>query len=394
MTILEMFEREDIYGILEATLEEYYQKVHKKNVRVKVRKKHILQKFVIYPRLGIVVPLFPSWAVIKRTYVSFDVQNNLPKKLFAWAYITLCFFTLGLLADASLELSDPEVMDKSTVIIPSNRKIRIYEYGKGYVDAILKDGFNDYYFSNEIKIRKQPKFDFILGLEDCGDRWYREKLLRGRCLVRCSGEEYQAYLNQTIHNLGVFYEDHRVDVPTRQYVERLIPDYEQMIAEIEKKKHIRCGEKLRSVLEKMKEVCERSNAIIPLTLTHGDLQTGNVYVDEQNKKLYIIDWETIKQKSVWYDAATILCSTRRANKFSAMINSRFDKAIQEKLFVFDKRPPADMNMVAAVLVLEEMGFFLDEIVDLPREMGAEIIERFEHEADQIDWDSITGEKRR
>ena len=391
MTILEMFEREDIYKILEVTLKEYYQKVHNAEVNVEVRKKHLFQKLVIYPRLGIVVPLIPSWAVIKRTYVSFDVQNNLPKKLFAWAYITLCFLTFGLFADASLYVSDKSVYSKDTVIIPSNRKIRIYEYGKGYVDSILKDGFNDFYFNNEIEVRKQPKYDFILGLLAYGSRWYREKLLRGRCLVRCSGEEYETYLNQTIYDLEALYKENRVDMPAKQYVEQLVPDYERIIAEIEKKKHIRCGDKIRSVLKKMQAVCGSSDEIIPLTLTHGDLQTGNIYVDEENKKLYIIDWETVKQKSVWYDAATVMCSTRRANRFSEMINDRFDKSVQAKLFVFDKHPHDNMNLVAAILVLEEMGFFLDEIVDLPNDMGAEIIERFEHEIDQICWDSIIEE---
>ena len=391
MTILEMFEREDIYKILEVTLKEYYQKVHNVEVDIEVRKKHLFQKMVIYPRLGIVVPLFPSWAVIKRTYISFDVQNNLLKKLFAWAYITLCFLTFGLLADASVSISDRSVYSKDTVIIPSNRKIRIYEYGEGYVDSILKDGFNDYYFNNEIEVRKQPKYDFILGLLDYGPRWYREELLRGRCLVRCSGEEYQLYINQTIRDLEVFYKEYRVDIPANKYVKQLVPSYERIIAEIEMKKHIRCGEKMRSVLKQMKAVCESSDEMIPLTLTHGDLQTGNIYIDEQNKKLYIIDWETVKQKSVWYDAATVMFATRRENKFSTMINDRFDKSVQEKLFTFDRQPHDNMNLVAAILVLEEMGFFLDEIVDLPNDMGSEIIERFEHEIDQICWDSIIEE---
>ena len=44
-----------------------------------------------------------------------------------------------------------------------------------------------------------------------------------------------------------------------------------------------------------------------------------------------------------------------------------------------------MNLVAGVLTLEELGFFLDEIIDLPGEMGSEIIERYEHEIDHIDW---------
>lgn len=388
MTILEMFEREDIYKILRTTLEEYYEKVHNREIKVKVEKKHFFQRIVVYPRLGIIVPLFPSWNIIKATYVWFDVQNNLPKKLFAWMYITLCFLSFGLLADASIQLSDMSVFTRNTLYMPSNRKIRVYDYEKGYVDSILKDGFNDFFFNNEIEVRKQPKFDFILGLMDYGFRWYREKLLNGRCLVRCSGEEYQTYLNQTVRDLEAFYKDYRIDIPAKQYVEQLIPDYENKIVEIETRKHILCGDKIRAVLKKMQAVCNGSDEIVPLTLTHGDLQTGNIYVDEENKKLYIIDWETVKQKSVWYDAATVMCSTRRANMFSAMINDRFDKSVQEKLFIFDKQSTHSMNLVAAILILEEMGFFLDEIVDLPNEMGSEIIERFEHEIDQIDWEKF------
>lgn len=388
MTIQEMFEREDIYSILEKTLKEYYKDVRHKAIEVHVSKKHFLKPLLIYPRLGIVVPRFPSWGVIRRTYVSFDVQNNLPKKLFAWAYVTLCFLTFGLLADASIELSDPNAVKRSTAIIPSNRKIRIYEYGEEYVDSILKVGFNDMYFKHEIEVREGTPFDFVLGLIDHGHRWYREKLLKGRCLVRCSGVEYDKYVNQTIEDLKLFYSSHMYTVNSSAYAGSLSEDYNRIIKEIEKTKGIKCGNKLRTVLQKMVSVCYEKSAIIPITLTHGDLQTGNIYIDEENSKLYIIDWETVKNKSIWYDAATMICSTRRKGKFSEMINRRKESAVQTDLLVFDELKNRDADLVAAILVLEEMGFFLDEIVDLPGDMGSEIIERFEYEIDHIDWKSF------
>lgn len=390
MTILEMFEREDIYSILEKTLCEYYKEVHHKTIDVHVKKKHFLKPIVIYPRLGIVVRRFPSWAVIKRTYVSFDVQNNLPKKIFAWAYITLCFLTLGLLADASLELSDPTVVKKSTVIIPSNRKIRIYEYGQGFVDSILKIGFNDIYFKHEIEVRNKTPFKFILDLIDHGERWYRETLLKGRCLVRCSGKEYEKYVNETIKDLKLFYSSHLHYIDSEDYANHIEIEYSRLITQIEQSKHIKCGDKLRDIMKKMVQLCKEKAEIVPLTLTHGDLQTGNVYVDEEHSKLYIIDWETVKDKSIWYDAATIMCSTRRKGKFSEMINNRTDSKVMADISVFDDEKERDMDLIAAVLVLEEMGFFLDEIVDLPGNMGSEIIERFEYEIDHIDWKRFNG----
>ena len=230
MTILEMFEREDIYKILEETLEQYYREVGKQNITVKVSKDHFGKKLLIYPRLGIVVSRCPSWKVIRRTYVSFDVQGNLPKKLFAWAYITLCFMTFGLLADASLMLSDYSVWTKGTVVIPSNRKIRIYRYDKGYVDSILKVGFNDYYFNNEIGIRKNPQYSFILGLIDFGERWYREALLQGRCLVRVPLAKYNHYLNQVLDNLKSYYSSSLKDVASGTYISDLGERYSRLLS--------------------------------------------------------------------------------------------------------------------------------------------------------------------
>lgn len=385
MTILEMFEREDIYAILETTMRHYYKEVYHMDIDVSISKSHFGKRLLIYPRLGIVVSRFPSWAVIRRTYVSFDVQGNLPKKLFAWAYITLCFLTFGLLADASMKLSDYSVWARGTILIPSNRKLRIYRYDKGYVDSILKDGFNDYYFNKELEVRENPKFDFILGLLDYGKRWYREKLLKGRCLVRVSPDKYDAYLKRVLVDLSAFYERNTETVVSGQYVCQLAEEYKDKLQKVIEQKHIKCGDKIKKVIDSVNNTLGESNSLIPITMTHGDLQTGNVYLDEENDKIYIIDWETVKKKSIWYDSATILCETRRKDKFSGMINTRFNAEVKQDVLYYDTDKDRDMNLVAGILLLEELGFFLDEIIDLPGEMGVEIIDRYEYEIDHIDW---------
>lgn len=385
MTILEMFEREDIYGILETTMHHYYKEVYHKDIDVSISKSHFGKRLLIYPRLGIIVSRFPSWAVIRRTYVSFDVQGNLPKKLFAWAYITLCFLTFGLLAHASMKLSDYSVWTRGTILIPSNRKLRIYRYDNGYVDSMLKDGFNDYYFNKELEVRKNPKFDFILGLLDSGNRWYREKLLRGRCLVRVSSDKYDFYLKKVLTDLAILYSRNTSDVKAGQYICELAKEYSDKLQKVIEQKHIKCGNKIEKVIDRVKDTLGESNTLIPITFTHGDLQTGNVYLDELTDKIYIIDWETVKRKSIWYDSATILCATRRKDKFSGMINARFDAKVKQNVLYFDPDMKRDMNLVAGVLLLEELGFFLDEIIDLPDEIGSEIIERYEYEIDHIDW---------
>ena len=389
MNILEMLEREDIYGILETTMHHYFKEVLHKDVLVSISKRHFGQKLVIYPRLGIVVSHFPSWEVAKQTYATFNVQGNLLKKLMAWSYITLCFLSFGLLASASMSLSDYSVWCRGMVLVPGNRKLKIFRHDKGYVDSILKDGFSDYYFKKELEVRKESKYDFILGILDYGERWYREKIIRGRCLVRVSPNRYDGYLKQVLSDLSIFYAGNTKEVNAGQYICRLAEEYTDKLQKVIESKHIKCGDKIERVIDGVKDTLGESNILIPITLTHGDLQTGNVFLDEQKKKIYIIDWETVKKKSIWYDSATVLCETRRKNKFSDMVNNRNDLETKQKVLYFDSDKEREMNLVVGVLLMEELGFFLDEIIDLPGEMGAEIIERYEYEIDQIAWSTFS-----
>ena len=75
----------------------------------------------------------------------------------------------------------------------------------------------------------------------------------------------------------------------------------------------------------VQKVANTTDMRVSIAMTHGDLQTGNIYIDEENDKAYIIDWETVKKRSIWYDAATVMCSTRRKDKFSYMINHAMKK---------------------------------------------------------------------
>ena len=76
MTIQEMLEREDIYTILSKTLEEYFRTVLDRDVSVRVEKSLFKNRYVVYPRLGIVSARFPSWKVAKDIYTQFRVTGN------------------------------------------------------------------------------------------------------------------------------------------------------------------------------------------------------------------------------------------------------------------------------------------------------------------------------
>lgn len=382
MTIYEMLFREDIYGIMEKTLEKYYKEVWDKDVLVKIEKSVFRNKFVIYPRLGIALSRFPSWKVAKDIYGQFSVQGNLIKKLVAWVYITICFLTGGMLSCCSMKVSDLSVLNRNLYIMPCNRKIRIFDYKHGYVDAILKVGFNDLCFQNELKFRVNLKYFFIPGLMNSGKGWYREQIMKGLGLVRVPEPEYSLAVEQVKKDLEQLYSNTINFVPAKEYAKNLSEIVNTYIPLLRDQKHIISTEYVISVVDKCLLYIMDCGLNVPVVLSHGDLQTGNIMVCEKGVMIY--DWETAGERSIWYDMGRFLLYSQRKGKYAEMINRRNDDDIKSALMSFDSYKNYDMNQVISVLVLEELVAFIEEIRGFPDDMGTEIMDRLTNELKQTD----------
>ena len=376
MTIQEMLEREDIYTILSKTLEVYFKSVLNKDVIVKVEKSVFKNRYVIYPRLGVVVSRCPSWSVMNNIYTQFNVQGSWKRKLLAWGYITLCFLSFGLLADRSLYVSDKKWCKRDRFIMPCNRKIRIFDYGEKYVDAIIKEGFNDTYFKNELKFRVTTQYSFIPPFIQYGNKWYRENLLTGRALVRLSEPQYTTAIEKTKEEISKLYRDtlHFEDAIT--YCKRLDSYIREKLPLLNEAKGL-STEYTEVVLSKVSVYIKGVNIQIPLVTSHGDLQTGNIKMEGPDK-VTIYDWETAGERSIWYDMGKLLLYSQRKGRYSYMIEHINDKEIKDRLLSFDNKE-YPMLVVASILILEELVFFIDEILDLPGSMGSEIMDRLTSE---------------
>ena len=49
-----------------------------------------------------------------------------------------------------------------------------------------------------------------------------------------------------------------------------------------------------------------NNIILPIALTHGDFNRGNIIFNEYSNKTDIIDWEYSDERIVWYDSFSLL----------------------------------------------------------------------------------------
>lgn len=385
MTIYEMLFREDIYGIMEQTLKEYYQKVHNADVEVKVEKSVFKNFYVIYPRLGVAMARIPSTGVLRDIYSQFNVQGNWIRKLAAWGYITVCVLTCGLLGSRTLRISNKAFHDRKVYIMPCNRKIRIFNYREGYVDAILKVGFYDNNFKNELKYRRKPEFDFIPGLLKCGERWYREFIIKGVGLVRLPEPKYTEKVEEIKKLLTSFYVVHLHEVEANEYGLKLAEYIESKLPILKERKHIETTEYIRTVIGKCLGVIRQNDTVIPMVVSHGDLQTGNILIENGTGKIFIYDWETAGERSVWYDMGRFLLYSQRKDKYAYMLSHRAEKLVKENLLTFDEDKERNMNLVIAILVLEELVAFTDEICDLPRGIGTEIMDRLTDELKQTEF---------
>lgn len=379
MTIYEMLFREDIYGILENTLKEYYKKVFNEIVDVRVERSILKNYYVIYPRLGVAMARIPSASVLRDIYMQFNVQGNWMRKLIAWGYITFCVLTLGLLGSRTLYIGSEVYHDRKVYFMPCNRKIRVFNYRKGYVDAILKVGFNDNCFKKELKYRQQPEFGFIPGLLNYGDRWYRETIIRGSGLVRLPEPYYSEKVEEIKRLLKPFYESHKYITSAEEYCKKLSHIIESRIPILVNEKHIDTTDYLLEVVNHCLEVVSNKDENVPMVISHGDLQTGNILIEETSGKVYIYDWETAGERSVWYDMGRFMLYSQRRDKYAHMVNHRDEKPVKAALLTFDENKERNMDVVIATLVLEEIVAFIDEICDLPGQMGTEILDRLTEE---------------
>lgn len=385
MTIYEMLFREDIYGIMEQTLKEYYLKVHHADVEVKVEKSPFKNFYVIYPRLGVAMARIPSAEVLRDIYSQFNVQGNWMRKLVAWGYITVCVLTCGLLGSRTLHIGNSSFRDRKVYIMPCNRKIRIFNYREGYVDAILKVGFSDNNFKNELKYRWQPEFDFIPGFLKCGERWYRESIIKGTGLVRLPEPTYSKKVEEIKKLLTPFYAAHLHEVEAKEYGQTLAKYVESKLPILKEDKHIETTEYIQSVIKKSLELIQHNGGMIPMVVSHGDLQTGNILIEGRSGDVCIYDWETAGERSIWYDMGRFLLYSQRKDKYAYMVNRCNEPQVKERLLTFDIVKERNMDFVIAVLILEELVAFTDEICDLPRSMGTEIMDRLTDELKQTKY---------
>ena len=385
MKIDAMVVREDFYSILANTLQYYFETQGVDGVvSYTGTGSECEQVMYIYPKINVICRRFPSVRIIRYILSEFNIRNRCLINMLAKAYVLLCLLTGGALASKKLYLTKA-VFDRDTLIFPCNRKIRIFKFRLGYVDNVVKYSFTDRYFKNELDFRLSCNGNICPSILAYGSRWYREKILAGQPLARVRSDEcYRIGIDDAMSAINSIAKATLTYENAHKYIDSLVHSIKTGLILANNRKNIKTfllAERITNIAHK------KALAIvgdIPLCCSHGDLQTGNIWFDSRQLKTYLIDWETHARRTIWYDRVTLGLSTRRKDKVARMINNCTDRNVRNIIASGDDFT-YEMEAVMGILLLEDIQFYLEDMLELPFDFGGEIFDRIISEYHNIKW---------
>ena len=334
MKISYMLKREDFYAINERTLKTFYRDATKK------------RRLYIYPELNAIVTARPSRAVRNYLYTEFRVGGSPIKRFLVWLYARVLLNSGGLLATKSIKLNTDA--DHNVLIYPCNRKYRIFDFAKGVVSVVAKDGFPKGGLMNEIAFRTEVAADFVPGLVGSHAEGYTERIIDG-CPVARMGDKTEALSAKAFSIWSDYIAPHIQSIPAAQWGDEQEARINGLLKRVEELGKAIRTQNLRELVQQLAAVLRNCDGLVPVGLSHGDLQPGNIWLENRTDKLYIIDWESGEKRSVWYDRALLFEGLRRDDGLRAYAGCR--------------------DLTHATVLLEDVVFRLVELCELPEDYG-------------------------
>lgn len=362
-----MLEREPFYKILIMSIETYYKVVEGKIVNISSKKNKNAKLLFLYYKPSFLSERFITKDMRNFLYSEYNIRGALPKFLIGKFGVFIITHSYGLFAKEKFYLCCSEgLLNERIFISPCNRSIRFYNFSRGYVDCIVKEGYSDKYMLNQLQFRLNYNHFCIPKILASGERWYREKIMYGNPLIRVRKQD--AFLkgqDQALANLKELVNETLEYIDIDFYVKTLREELFILLATLSAD----LDDSDMVVFHRLSELTEIKikdcRFTVPTAVTHGDFQGGNIWLTKQNE-IIIYDWETNKRRSVWFDPATYYWKLHsdpskinieqyvlRDNRF--LINDNY------KNYTRDERVA-----IAIILFLENTIFYLEDIAQIPK----------------------------
>lgn len=374
MGIKEMLYREDFYNILRDTIIKYARVVLGKNICCEYTPFEGSEPWLVNRLLGFVSrsPVPSGVGVYMKS--EYNIRGSFFKNLIGKVavYIITKHPEIG---SSRIVYVSSGVFKPNVFIVPQNRSIRFYDYETMKVDCIVKTGFTNTYFDNQTSFRKANHYDFLNPMLMSGEDWFQESILKGHPLARTTDTSlFEKGKEAAFQYLKSLATDTLEWKPIKEYVSLLKEELLVKIDRAKKSKSIIETEAAIRLIEKASALELKYNQDIPTCISHGDFQSGNIWIEPTGKTL-VYDWETVGRRSVWYDSATLYYSLRRAFGWSKMLEDKTTDGLY-KCIPDTVKIEMDRKTIIGVVLLEDILFYLDDMLELPDNWGSEIFDKF------------------
>ncbi len=372
MDALGMIKREPFYEILQSTTNEYGKAVFSEetNFSEEIASGKKKMYFFMVPSFASVLPI--SKKMRRALYSEYNIRGSKIKFLIGKLGVFAVTHSGKLFASKTFCFSENSQALKNVMISPCNRSIRYFNFEKGYVDCYVKSMYSNAYMQNQLQFRLQEKYDFVPKVISYGDRWYREEIMYGNALARVTNDaDYLSSQETALSFIKQIADDTLENISSNDYLFKLEKDYFQIIkafsAETEKELYS-LG---KTLFLNLHNAIDNVNMQIPVVLSHGDLQGGNIWL-QKDKKTVIYDWETVKPRSVWFDPATLLLKLH-SSEFIENLESLVTET--DKIFINDQKRdylPEEKKIISLIIYIENILFYLDDMAQLPKEYSVSV----------------------
>lgn len=376
MDLYSMVKRENFFELFFPTVKKYFKEVLHEDIEIAFAANKEECNCVIKPKLSVVTSIHPTSRAKEFFYSEWNIRNSRIKNLLIKLYIWLMTNSGRVFAEYKIAFKPGSTFSDDYVIAPNNRTIRIFDYQKNIVGCICKDGFTDKYMKNQIKFRSLHDYEFILKMNDYGERWFVEPVMKGHPLARVADDNlYEKGITKTIENIRRIAKDSLQQTELYAYYDSLADKIERYLQLAIEKKGIKTVDNVNKLIKSAYDlVHSEPDTHIFLSDSHGDLQTGNIWLDENNK-IWIYDWETAGTRSVWYDPLVLKFSLRRANGWAEFLQNFTEGDLREYLDSISAAPVSPA-IIKGIVMLEDIIFYFEDMLELPQTWGNNIFDEF------------------
>lgn len=285
-----------------------------------------------------------------------------------WLLGTACATTVGLslCAGETLTVDPPLAAGRSLVVLPGNMRVRIFDFSRGVVRVLGKEGFDSRGLDREVAVRgcgASGPFPAIKR-SDVRQGWFEEPIVDAVALPRCPpGWHRTALLMEALDALGQWSAPTRVDVEAGEWAAHVAGRLRDLTSQVAGRFSDAAIVPPDDVLARLVSAASTLGSV-STAVGHGDFQPGNVLVGKRDRSVTIIDWEHSARRYSMYDRMVAALGSRAPRGLARRVAQFVAGSTPTALAAVAVDRPFRIGM-AALLVLEDLVWYAEESLSGP-----------------------------